>query len=300
MVMNTVLEQRIYGINAASAADKVCNEIRRLEKLWNCFDPDSLISVLNTMAGIRPVKLDPDTAAILRLSAGIAGMTDNTFDITVRPLVVTWRRAAAKGEIPARKTLEKALSLCGSAKIRFLNDDEVYLPQKGQAIDLGGIAKGYAADRAREIYLNCGIKHAVINFGGNVLVVGARPDGSPWKVGIQKPGNSRGNCFGFVEAADCAVVTSGSYERYFFIKKKKYSHIIDVRTGLPASTDLSSATVIAHSSALADALATAVMVLGASKSKAMFDDMDSLWILTLDKMSNIESSGGFPIQFKRI
>ena len=290
MVMDTILEQQIWGKPGLKAAKKVFSKIKHLERLWNRFNPDSLISKINQAAGLHPVRADIDTISIIKTAKIFSTQTDGTFDITVLPLLQLWQKAEKENKLPKSEKLEKALSFVNSTAI-IIDNNEIFLPLKGMAIDLGGIAKGYAVDIAREIYLNNGIKKAIINFGGNVMVIGTKPDGSKWKIGLQKPESIRGECFGFVEASNCSVVTSGNYERYYKIGEKYFSHIINPKTGISSSQEISSTTVISDSSTEADALATATIVMGQLKAQKLFNKINKSQIIMLTKKGEINNEG---------
>lgn len=299
IVMDTILEQQVWGKSGSKAAKKVIYKIKHLEKLWNRFDPGSLISKINQAAGLHPVRADRDTISIIKTVKIFSTQTDGTFDITVLPLLQLWQKAEKENKLPETEKLEKALSFVNSTAI-IIDNNEIFLPLKGMAIDLGGIAKGYAVDIAREIYLNNGIKKAIINFGGNVMVIGTKPDGSKWKIGLQKPESIRGECFGFVEALNCSVVTSGNYERYYKIGEKYFSHIINPKTGISPSQEISSTTVISDSSIEADALATAAIVMGKEKARLFFREINDCQAIILDNNGKIEILGKTIVKFIRI
>jgi thiamine biosynthesis lipoprotein len=261
-LMGTVVSQRAYGIGAARCAALASAELVRLEGLWSVFRPDSEVSELARCAGCQALAIDTDTLAILAAAKEFQVSMLGAFDTTVGPSLTLWRAAQARGSLPAAEEIAAARALLGSCDIELGPGLRARLKRSGQQLDLGAIAKGYAADRCVELYRQAGIRHALLDLGGNVVLQGQRPDGAPWRVGIQAPGRARGRSIGYLEAADCSVVTSGNYERHFEIAGHRYSHIIDPRTGMPVANDALSATVMAASSTFADALATACIVLG--------------------------------------
>ncbi|MGE5541891.1 MAG: FAD:protein FMN transferase, partial [Bacillota bacterium] len=166
--------------------------------------------------------------------------------------------------------IERALSLVDYRDLQVnTQSGSASLSRTGQMVDLGGIAKGYAADRAREIYVRRGIRSAIVDLGGDVVVVGLGPGGSPWRVGIQHPEERQGTLVGVLRASNEAVVTSGDYERFVDTGGARYHHIIDPATGYPAQGGLTSVTVVCGDSTLADALATAVFVLGPERGSRL-------------------------------
>jgi thiamine biosynthesis lipoprotein len=283
-IMNTFVEQIVFGENAGAACESAAALLRRLEDRMSFFRPGSDIWLLNGTAGSgRPVPVGSDTLRVLRAALYYAERSEGAFDVTAAPLSKCWREAAARGDDrpPSEEELGRARTFVGSGVLRlFPEDGTAMLMHAHSAVDLGGIAKGYAADRAIELYRATGIKSALINLGGNVMTLGEKPDGQLWAVGLQHPDERRGVFFGALRVrGDASVVTSGGYERYVTIGAQKYHHIIDPVSGYPASSGLRSATVIARESMQADALATAAFVLGlkrAARLIAAFEDVEAV------------------------
>lgn len=265
-LMGTHVYQRVYGLDAAHCCELARAEISRLEQLWSVFRPNSEVSTLARQAGLSAVKVAPDTLAILSQARSLHEFTDGAFDVTAGPLIELWRSAAARGVAPTADELDSARALVDGASIELHEPCKIGLPRAGQRIDLGAIGKGYAADRCIAIYNQHGIRHGLVDLGGNVAVLGGKPDGSPWRVGLQIPGRERGDAFGWLEVRDLSVVTSGNYERGYQVGKTRYSHLIDPRTGVPLPDDAFSVTVVHASSMLADALSTALLVMGPQRA----------------------------------
>lgn len=175
--------------------------------------------------------------------------------------------------------------------------EKVELKKVGQSIDLGGIAKGYAGDEAIKIYKKHGIESAYINLGGNVVVLGKKPNGKPWKIGIQNPRDIKGKYIGIVEVSDKAVITSGDYERYFEENGKRYHHIFDPNTGYPANSGLISATIITGLSIEGDALSTAVFVLGLEKGIELVESLEGVEGIFITEDKNIYVTSGLENNF---
>jgi FAD:protein FMN transferase len=281
-LMGTTVFQEVHGINAAQAAHNVVREIQRLEGLWSPFLETSEISLLNRSAGVRPVPVSPETVRILSFAKALRALSEGAFDVSAGPLIQLWRESLKKGSTPLDRGIQEARALMYRGEIQFLSDCQVYLPQKGQAVDLGAIGKGFAADRAAGIYRNAGIHSACISLGGNVLVVGHKPDGKCWSVGIRDPKGEREECLASVEAEDISVVTSGAYERFTEIDGVRYHHIIDPSTGRPCESDAASVTVIASSSMVADALSTAAFVLGIEKGTRFIESLKGVQAVFVD------------------
>ncbi len=237
--MDTFMSISLSGTEEDVAAAK--EEINRLDKLLGY---DS-IDINN-----------PETKLLTENAYKISRFTNGAFDITVAPLMEIWGFRDKNYKVPGEGEIREALKNVGYNK---LSPDTEY--------DFGAIGKGYAGDRAREILLERGVSSGILSLGGNVHAVGAKPDGSMWKVGIQNPDGE--GYIGYVNIEDKAVVTSGGYERYFESAGKKYSHIINPKTGRPADGDIKSVTVISENGALADALSTAFYVMGSEETKKL-------------------------------
>jgi thiamine biosynthesis lipoprotein len=177
-------------------------------------------------------------------------------------------------------------------------EQTIYLPEEGMALDVGGIAKGYAAEEVARILSEEGVEHALLDFGGNILAIGVKPDGSKWKIGIQNPQRQRGEFLGVVEDEAMTVVTSGDYERYFEKDGTRYHHIIDSRTGYPARTGLSSVTIVSHDSTEADALSTAVYVMGIENGAELIEGLDDIEAAFVTKQRSVYMTSGMPSRFE--
>jgi FAD:protein FMN transferase len=207
------------------------------------------------------VTVNEKTMAILRLAQEVNEASAGAFNIAVGPAVALWHFTDGSTIVPDAKALSDAAACADCTRMR-LAGNSVRMPPEMQ-IDLGGIAKGYIADEIANFLRERGVKHAMLNFGGNVVTVGSKPDGSAWKVGLQNPLGKRGEDFwAFVESQDSAVVTSGIYERGFAENGNWYHHILDPRTGWPVENNLLTVTACTKSSMLADALTTAMFVMG--------------------------------------
>lgn len=286
--MGTNIIQRIYSSNAKNIAMLSENELKRLEILMSFYITSSEVSRLNSEAGQAEVLLSKETFEVVKKAKEYSELCSGTFDITVAPLVKLWGIFSKNQRMPLKNEIENILYLTNYKDI-ILNKEKssAKLSQVGQKLDLGAIAKGYAADRVINIYKENGVKSAFINIGGNVLTLGNKPDGSPWLIGIQNPFQIRGEFIGIVKISDETVVTSGDYVRYFEKDKIIYHHILDPRTGYPAKSDIISATIIGKSSIEADALSTAIFILGLRKGIELVnkvDDAEAIFITSGKKV----------------
>ncbi|MCM8781167.1 MAG: FAD:protein FMN transferase [Candidatus Omnitrophica bacterium] len=241
-------------------------EIKKIENLLSKYKEDSEIARLNKYGSL---KVSPQTLDVLKIAKNFWLVTDGAFDITVGPLVKLWGFMDRKYHLPEQDEISKALDFVGMDKIS-INEKEnmVKLKNLGMQIDLGGIAKGYAVDSAVKRLRENGIKSCLINAGGDIYCLGDN-FGSPWRVAIQHP--DREGFLDYLYLKDRAVATSGNYEQYFIKADKRYTHIFNPKTGYPVDLDISSVTVIASDCTTADALATAIFVLGKDKGRKLLE-----------------------------
>ena len=237
---------------------------------------------LNLEAGQAQVLLSKETFEVIKKSKGYSELCNGAFDITIAPLVKLWGIFSKSQRVPSKNEIENILSLTNYKDIILnIEENSAKLSKVGQKIDLGAIAKGYAADRIIDIYKKNDVQAGFINIGGNVLTLGNKPDGSPWLIGIQNPFKIRGEFIGVVKISDETVVTSGDYVRYFEEDKIRYHHILDPRTGYPANSGIISATIIGKSSMESDALSTAIFILGLKKGMQLvnkINDAEAIFI----------------------
>jgi thiamine biosynthesis lipoprotein len=240
-------------------------ELIRLDSLLNYFSETSLVTELNRTSR---VKVPGDIIYLVQLSDSVSRLTGGLFDITVAPLLQTWGFYSEGKRIPEPDEISRARKHVDFRKVRIKNDSLIIDP--GMKIDFGGIAQGYAADRAALILRQRHVKSAIIDIGGEVLAIGSSPHNRPWRVGIRHP-RAKG-IIQTIELEDSAVSTSGDYEKFFIIDNKRYPHIIDPRNGWP-SRDFTSVTVVAKDAAYADALSTAVAIMGPDYGLKFLDSL---------------------------
>lgn len=264
--MGTIITCKVFGEQAEGSVQAAFGEIGRLESILSRFVRDSDISRINSSAGIRCEKVGSETYEVLSQAIEFSKCCHGCFDVTIGPLVRLWGESGKKSEPPGEADIERALPLVGhNALLLDPREMTAGLERKGQSVDLGGVGKGYAADKVLGVFGNYGVSSAFVNLGGNVATMGTKPDGSPWHIGIRHP-REENSLIGVVSVAGRSVVTSGDYQRYFIGRDgKRYHHILDPNTGYPAESGLVSVTVAAGSSAAADALSTALFVAGLQK-----------------------------------
>ena len=247
--------------------EKASNYMRNLEKKLNFYDENSEISLINRNSGIKFVKVSEDTFNVIKSAKFCSELTNGVFDATIAPLVKKWSVNSSSPKVLSIEEVNTVKSLVDYKDILLCEDNKsVMLARKDQEIDLGGIAKGYIADKIIELYKENGIKSGIINLGGNVKALGKKADDLMWNIGIIKPEKHSNENIAVVSVEDMSVVTSGAYERAFSYNGKMYHHIINPITGYPAETDLKSITVICKDSIHADALSTPLFIMGKYKA----------------------------------
>jgi thiamine biosynthesis lipoprotein len=253
-----------YGWGAPKAAQEALKLMTEINNKLNMYSPDSEISLINNQAGNQSVAVSELTFSALEQALAIAEQTQGVFDPTVGPLVKLWKAGEESKSVPRPEAVGAALKLVDYRKVVLDQEHRsVYLPEKGMMLDMGAIAKGYAVDKAVGILKKHNIASALVSAGGNIYALGQKKDGTSWHIGIRDPG-AKEKIIGYVELSDQVLDTAGDYERYFWADGKKYGHILEPRTGYPAE-GVSSSTIFTNNPVQADALATAVFILGPEK-----------------------------------
>lgn len=246
-------------------------------------------------SGGTPVTVSEDTISLLRTALRYAELTDGRVDPTILPVSELWNFGSdSTPHIPDDSALKEALTHVSYQSVS-IEENTVTLADPQAAIDLGFIAKGYIADRMKDYLLEQGVQSACINLGGNVMTIGSKPDGSPFKIGIQKAFAEEGVTAAVIDICDISAVTSGIYERCFYENDVLYHHILDTATGYPVENDIASVTILSPSSVDADALSTACYCLGVEESIRFMRSMDNVEYLFLMKDGTRHASDGFPL-----
>ena len=239
--------------------------------------PGSELSKINANAGIRPTKVSDDIYYVIKKSIHYSDLTKDTFDVTVGPLTSLWNIGNSNARVPSKEEITRLLPLVNYKDIVFNDKDKtIFLKKKGMKIDLGGIAKGYCADRVHEYLKENGINDAIINLGGNIFVMGKNKKGDNFVVGIQDPSDKQSDPMGSITDTDVSVVTSGIYERYIIKDGKLYHHMLNPKTGYPFDNNLSSVTIVSKKSIDGDSLSTSLFGLGLEKGLKMANSIDNV------------------------
>ncbi len=294
LLLGTSCKISIYDYPSEKAFKQSFKRIEDIEDKMSIRISSSEVSMINKNAGIKPVVVSKDTFKVVKKAIENAKLSDGAFDPTVGPLVSAWDIGFDDARVPLQEEIDSLLPLIGYNMITLNEENQsVYLQKKGIMLDLGGIAKGYAADEVAKILKSFNSEKAIINLGGNILTIGLRVNETKWRIGIQKPQSDRGEYVMIVNLEDLALVTSGPYERFFISDDVLYHHILDTKTGYPVKTNLTSVSIIANNSFIADALSTAVYSLGLEKGLSLINSLDKVEAIFIDNLNNIYLSKGF-------
>jgi thiamine biosynthesis lipoprotein len=289
-VMGSVFQITIVDKDTASVqenSNKVIAEMDRIENLISEWRPETQISQVNKFAGIQAVKVDKEVFELTKKGIYFSEMTDGAFDISIVAMDKIWTFDNTMEKLPSRKSIKKAI-----AKVNYRNilldsiNSTIYLSEKGMKIGFGSIGKGYAADKGRELMQSLGVKAGIINAAGDISTWGTQSDGGPWKIGVNNPFQT-GETMAVLEfSTNKAVTTSGNYEKYTEIKGKRYSHIINPKTGFP-STGITSVTIIGENAEMCNGFSTSIMVLGLKKGLKLIKKYPEYQYIILTNEGNI-------------
>lgn len=298
--MGTTVEFNV-PIEGESAREisKVCDiaraKISELDKLLSIFEESSAVSRINNDNKKGIVEVAPELFKLIKIAKENYILTQGAFDITVEPLTEIWGFGPEKKELPDIQTVSRILEYVGLDKIELDEENQTLIFKDPRIrIDFGGIAKGYAVDEAVRIFRNYNIKKALINMGGDLYCLGTNQDNKDWIIGIKDPEN-KDEILAQLKIRDKAIATSGDYENFYIYNNKRYGHIIDPRSGFTISNNLTSVTILADDCTTADALATAVFVLGGTSGLELIEKLqgvECLLVISQEGESEILMSTG--------
>jgi thiamine biosynthesis lipoprotein len=290
--LDTVITITLRGTDDESLIDDCFEVIGSYEQMLSRTIEGSDIWNVNH-AGGEPVEVSEETADLIQLALHYSEISDGAFDITLAPYSILWDFQNNDGTIPSDEEIAEAGSHVGLENLH-IDGTTVYLDDPEAAIDLGGIAKGYIADRAKDYLVSAGVTSAVLDLGGNVLTIGTKPDGSDWRIGIRKPFGNVTDTVAVIAVEDKSIVTSGTYERYFEKDGVIYHHILDPQTGYPIQNGLQSVTILSDLSADGDALSTTCFSLGLEDGLALIETLDDIEAMFITDDGELHYSSGFP------
>ena len=290
-LFDTVISVQIFDSvdeDVLEGCEKLC---KKYDSMFSNKIEDSEISRINS-AGGNPVEVSKETIKLIKKGIYYSEMSDGVFDITIAPVSNLWDFKAETPLVPSPEAIAEAVSHVNYENI-IIRDNTVKLTDPHAGIDLGAIAKGYIADRIKDYLEEEGVRHAMINLGGNVLAMGSKLDGSDYNIGIQKPFDETGEPITSVKISDKSVVTSGIYQRYFKADGKIYHHILDPNTGYPCENNLYSVTILTDSSLTADALSTTCFLLGYDRGMKLINQLDNVDAVFITNDNQIHYSKNF-------
>lgn len=291
-LFDTVIKIEVLDPVDKDVMDGCRSLCKKYDTLFSKTNENSDIYKINN-AGGATVEVSKDTITLIKKGIYYSEFSGGIFDITIGSLTNLWDFKSETPSVPAPEAIAGAISHVNYRNI-IIEGNTVRLADPNAAIDVGAIAKGYIADRIKDYLKDNGVKHAVINLGGNVLVLGTKNDGSKYNIGIQKPFDETGQPITSVKIADQSVVTTGTYQRYFKTEDGKiYHHVLDPRTGYPCENTLQSVTIITDSSLTADAMSTVCFLMGYEKSMHLMDQLDNVDALFITDDGEIHYSDNF-------
>lgn len=291
--MGNRFEISVVTADKSFATDRIMeaiDEIRRIEKLFTTYDQSSQVNQINKNAGIQPVKVDKEVLDLIERSKKLSDITQGAFDITYGSIDKRlWNFDQGMTSLPDHKTAKRLVRLINYKNVITDNKEcTVFLLEKGMRIGFGGIGKGYAAEKAKQLLKSKGVESGIVNAAGDLTTWGYQPNGEPWTIGIAAPDSPR-TPFSYLDITDTSAATSGNYEKYVLIDGKKYSHTIDPKTGMPVS-GIKSVTIICPNAEIADAMATPVMIMGVRVGLDMINQMKGIACIIIDDLDRIYTS----------
>lgn len=291
--LGTVVTISLYDGSDKSLIDKSFNEITRLENLLSKSVEGSDIYRVNQNAGIEATTVSYETLEVIKKGLEYGLLSDGAFDISIGPLVNLWKIGEDGAKVPSQIEIDQAIAHIDYRKIQVdESGSSIFLPEQGMVLDLGGIAKGYIADKVASFLSDNGCKSALINLGGNVLTVGNKPTGEQWKIGIQDPQANRGDYLAIVEIDTKSVVTSGIYERFFIEDGVRYHHILNPFNGYPYDSDITGVSIISDNSVDGDALSTTCFALGVEKAMALIEGLKNTEAIFINQNDELFKTSG--------
>lgn len=299
--MGTVVKVTLYDGQSEETIDKVFDRVVEIEDLVSINKEGTELDELNNNAGKSSVKLSDTSYEIIEKGVEYSKLAEGGYDLTIGPLVKLWSIGLPEAKVPTEKEIQETTKLIDYSKVQ-LNPEtkEAYLSEEGMLIDLGSIAKGYAADEIVKILKEEGVTQAIVDLGGNIFAMGLKEGNKNWKIGIQNPFDNRGSVVGSVQVTDKSVVTSGIYERFLEKDGVKYHHILNPRTGYPYETDIVGVSIIADKSIDADALSTLVFTKGIEEGIKFVEKLDGVDAIFINKDNEVYITDGLKDNFKMI
>ena len=300
-IFGTPCSITLYGGKDASLFEEIFALLSEFDDWMSAQKNNSYVREINAASGIQAVSVPKAVYEVIRQGLAFSRLSGGKFDITSGPIVALWGIGSQEAKVPDEFELGQAVSLVGYEGVTLIEDTRgVMLEAAGMAIDLGGIAKGYAADSAVELLRSRGVKSGLLNFGGNVYALGSKPDGTDFRIALQHPRKGAGAFLGILEVSSLSVVTSGKYQRYLEQEGVRYHHILDTTTGYPVENGIESVTIVATSSLAADALSTTVFILGLQEGWKLVSSYDGVEAVIVSENKKVYVTEGLKQRFRLI
>jgi thiamine biosynthesis lipoprotein len=287
-LLGSVITISAYGDVTEDIFDECFDYVRNIDVSMSVGKPSSEVAALNESG---EANVSDDVYALATQAIEYSKLSGGAFDISVGAVADLWKSGDVFDNLPDPEEIAAKLPFVGYEKITLAPSNVISLEPNAR-VDLGGIAKGFACDKALDILKKHGVKHALLDFGGNIYAHGHKPDGSPWRVGVRNPVIGADGYICVIEINDKTVVTSGGYERFFEKDGKRYHHILDPKTGYPIENELLSATIITERSTDADALSTACFVLGLEDGTELIENLDDCEAIFVTELNEIYVTSG--------
>ncbi len=277
LFMGTAIKITLYDSRSEAILDKVFDKVIEIEDLVSINKENTEIYNLNKNAGIKPVKLSDTSFNIIKKGLEYSEISSGAYDISIGPLVKLWSIGLPNAKVPTQEEIDEIIKNIDYSNVKINESTrEVYLSKEDMQLDLGSIAKGYAADEIVKLLKDEGVEKAIIDLGGNIYALGQKNDNKNWNIGIQNPFDDRGNALGVIEVSNKSVVTTGTYERFIEKDGVKYHHILNPKTGYPYKTDIAGVSIVADKSVDADALSTLIFTKGLEEGFKLVESIDGV------------------------
>lgn len=294
-IMDTVVEQKLYGEHSEEATKEIERRLQDFEKQFSMYVSGSDIQNINKNAGEKYTEVSEDVIQLLKRSIEFCEQSKGKFDITVAPLSQLWNITSQDPQVPQKEDIVTTQKLVDYKDLLF-DGNSVMLKRKGQGIDLGAVAKGYACDIVRQVAKEYKLKTGYVSIGGNMVVIGDAVNGTPYLFGIRDPNADASHFVGTVTLKGMTMATTGAYERFFEKDGKRYHHILNPKTGYPAESDLLSVSVISEDGTLADCLSTIFFIAGKEKTLD-YMNQSKFQLVVVDVKGNVYYSNGLRENF---
>lgn len=286
--LDTAIQMDIYSGGNERILDEAIDILKNFENQMSYYSEDGELNKINSAPANQEIVLSDTMFEVLKIAQDVYQLSNSRFDISIGAVSKLWRDHINSKTLPDDAEISELMEYKGFDNIILMNNRLIKSNDKLE-LDLGGVGKGFSADLVKRHLEKSGVTKAILNFGGNLVLMGSTPE-DPYKIGIQDPFGDRNNYFAVLTVGDCAVVTSGSYERNFEVDGKLYHHIIDSQTGYPVDNSLTSVTVITDSSAYADALSTAFFTMGLSEGMKLANSLENVSAYFVSKSKKVYCS----------